>query len=66
MRRGGGGNSRGEDKMAICTIQVTNICPKATVRQMKELFSYLGDIDELRLFPEEWVPKTKLGNSNMK
>ncbi|XP_019853237.1 PREDICTED: serine/arginine-rich splicing factor 11-like [Amphimedon queenslandica] len=39
--------------MAICTIQVTNICPKATVRQMKELFSYLGDIDELRLFPED-------------
>ena len=35
------------------TIQVTNVSPLATTEQMKELFSYLGDIAEIKLYPEE-------------
>ncbi len=34
-------------------IQVTNIAPQASKQQMTELFSYLGDIEELKLYPEE-------------
>lgn len=33
--------------------QVTNISPQANKQQMNELFSYLGDISEIKLFPEE-------------
>ena len=40
-------------KMAICTVQVTNVSPNATFQNIKELFSYFGDIDELKVFPEE-------------
>jgi len=41
----------GEMKTKI--IQVTNIAPSATKDQMKTLFSFLGKIDEAKLFPEE-------------
>ena len=34
-------------------IQVTNVSPTATAKQMKELFSYLGDLEEIKLYPEE-------------
>lgn len=33
-------------------IQVTNVSPHATPQQMKELFSYLGDIVEIKVYPE--------------
>lgn len=43
-----------ERKMSCPTIvQVTNISPQANKQQMNELFSYLGDISDLKLFPEE-------------
>ncbi len=38
-------------------IQVTNIAPVVTKDQMKTLFSYVGKIDELKLFPERWAQK---------
>ena len=34
-------------------IQVTNVSPHATHQQMKELFSYLGDIEEIKIYPEK-------------
>ena len=34
-------------------VQVTNISPQANKQQMNELFSYLGDISDISLFPEE-------------
>lgn len=37
-------------------IQVTNVSPSASSEQMRTLFGFLGKIDELRLFPPEWVP----------
>ena len=40
-------------KMVTCTVQVTNVSPLASERQMKELFSYFGGIDEIRVYPEE-------------
>ena len=36
-------------------IQVTNVSPQATNQQMKELFSYLGDIKEIKVYPERCV-----------
>lgn len=39
--------------VAANMVQVTNVSPSATAQQMKELFSYLGDIAELHLYPEE-------------
>ena len=39
--------------MSTTLIQVTNVSPSAGLQQMRELFSYFGDIEELRLFPEE-------------
>ena len=38
--------------MAVPLIQVTNVSPQATQQQMKELFSYLGNIEEIKVFPE--------------
>lgn len=32
-------------------VQVTNVSPLATTQQMKELFSYLGDIVDIKLYP---------------
>ena len=39
--------------MVTCTVQVTNVSPQATEQHMKELFSYFGGIDEIRVYPEE-------------
>ena len=35
-------------------IQVTNVSPQATDQQMKELFSYLGSIKEIKVYPERY------------
>lgn len=40
-------------KMVTCTVQVTNVSPQASEQQMKELFSYFGSIDEIKVYPEE-------------
>ena len=40
----------GED---ICVVQVTNIAPNASHEQMKTFFSFLGEIDELAMYPED-------------
>ncbi|XP_043941767.1 serine/arginine-rich splicing factor 11 isoform X1 [Protopterus annectens] len=37
-------------------IQVTNVSPSATSEQMRTLFSFLGNIEELRLFPPDDSP----------
>uniref|UniRef100_V9KFB2 Splicing factor, arginine/serine-rich 11 n=1 Tax=Callorhinchus milii TaxID=7868 RepID=V9KFB2_CALMI len=42
--------------MATDVIQVTNVSPSATSEQMKTLFTFLGKIDELRLFPSDESP----------
>ncbi|XP_078574641.1 uncharacterized protein LOC144860942 isoform X5 [Branchiostoma floridae x Branchiostoma japonicum] len=34
-------------------IQVTNVAPAATKEQMQTLFSFLGKIDEIKLYPED-------------
>ena len=40
--------------MASATLlQVTNMSPFATAQQMRELFSYLGVIRDLKVYPEE-------------
>jgi len=36
-------------------IQVTNVSPSSTAEQMRTLFGFIGTIDELKLFPPEWV-----------
>lgn len=46
----GGGGGGGTE-----VIQVTNVSPSASSEQMRTLFGFLGKIDELRLFPPEWV-----------
>ncbi|XP_077981291.1 uncharacterized protein LOC144436374 isoform X4 [Glandiceps talaboti] len=37
-------------------IQVTNVAPAATLDQMKTLFGFLGDIEDIKLFPREDSP----------
>ncbi|XP_064634923.1 serine/arginine-rich splicing factor 11-like isoform X4 [Lineus longissimus] len=37
-------------------IQVTNVAPTATKEQMKTLFSYIGRIEEVKLYPAEDSP----------
>ena len=34
-------------------IQVTNVSPSTTSEQMRTLFGFLGNIEELKLFPPE-------------
>lgn len=41
------------DKLDTRVVQVSNIAPTATRDQMKTLFSYLGRIDEIKMYPEE-------------
>ena len=43
----------GETAVDPPLIQVTNVSPQATNQQMKELFSYLGDIKEIKVYPEK-------------
>lgn len=41
-------------KMVCLTmVQVTNVSPTATTQQMKELFSYMGDIVEIKVYPDD-------------
>lgn len=40
--------------MSVPMIQVTNVSPQASQQQMKELFSYLGDIEEIKIYPERY------------
>lgn len=42
----------GMEKPSTRVIQVTNIAQNATVDQMKTLFGFLGEIEEMHLFPE--------------
>ncbi|XP_064413990.1 splicing regulatory glutamine/lysine-rich protein 1 isoform X2 [Latimeria chalumnae] len=37
-------------------IQITNLSPAVTSEQMRTLFSFLGDIEELRLYPPDNAP----------
>ncbi|KAF5892489.1 serine/arginine-rich splicing factor 11 isoform X1 [Clarias magur] len=37
-------------------VQVTNVSPSATSEQMRTLFGFLGNIDELKLFPPDDSP----------
>jgi hypothetical protein len=43
------------DKIDTKVLQVSNIAPNATRDQMKTLFSYLGRIDEIKMYPAEYV-----------
>lgn len=36
-------------------VQVTNLSSAVSSEQMRTLFGFLGDIEELRLYPPEWV-----------
>ncbi|XP_041108429.1 splicing regulatory glutamine/lysine-rich protein 1-like isoform X3 [Polyodon spathula] len=36
-----------------CVIQVTNLSPAVTSEQMRTLFGFLGDVEELRLYPPD-------------
>lgn len=36
-------------------IQVTNVSPLASAQNVREIFSYLGDIDEIKVYPERYV-----------
>jgi hypothetical protein len=40
------------DEGEVPLIQVTNVSPQTTNQQMRELFSYLGRIKELKVYPE--------------
>lgn len=37
-------------------IQVTNVAPAATLDQMQTLFSFLGEVDEIKMYPAEDCP----------
>jgi len=39
-------------------IQITNLSSAVSSDQMRTLFGFLGDIEELRLYPPEWVKTT--------
>ncbi|XP_058862688.1 serine/arginine-rich splicing factor 11-like isoform X3 [Acipenser ruthenus] len=39
-----------------CVIQVTNLSPAVTSEQMRTLFAFLGDVEELRLYPPDNAP----------
>lgn len=41
----------GSEVTRVC--QVTNVSPGATVEQLNILFGFLGEIEELKLFPSE-------------
>lgn len=41
-------------------IQVTNVSPSTASEQMRTLFGFLGNIEELKLFPPEWVSVEKI------
>lgn len=51
----------GTEKPTTRVVQVTNIAQNATVDQMKTLFGFLGEIEEMHLFPED--PMVHLGTA---
>lgn len=56
MNSGGGfGLGLGFSLTPTAVIQVTNLSSAVTSEQMRTLFSFLGEIEELRLYPPEWV-----------
>lgn len=42
----------GDEPFVTKVIQVANVAPNATTDQMRTLFSFLGEIEDLKLFPE--------------
>lgn len=46
-------SNENEDKEGL--VKVSNISPQATVDQMKKLFGFLGNIQELALYPKGFV-----------
>jgi hypothetical protein len=54
MNSGGGfGLGLGFGLFPTTVIQVTNLSSAVTSEQMRTLFSFLGEIEELRLYPPE-------------
>lgn len=43
--------SEKSDKITTKVIQVANIAQNTTKEQMKTLFSYIGRLDELKIYP---------------
>lgn len=41
-------------------IQVTNVSPLASAQNVREIFSYLGDIEEIKVYPEKYVVKERI------
>ncbi|XP_040584791.1 splicing regulatory glutamine/lysine-rich protein 1 isoform X2 [Mesocricetus auratus] len=57
MNSGGGfGLGLGFGLFPTAVIQVTNLSSAVTSEQMRTLFSFLGDIEELRLYPPDNTP----------
>jgi arginine/serine-rich splicing factor 12 len=42
-----------EELRETTVIQVSNVAPTATRDQMRTLFTYIGRIEELKLYPDE-------------
>lgn len=53
MNSGGIGVPLGFPLAPTSVIQITNLSSAVTSEQMRTLFSFLGDIEELRLYPPE-------------
>ncbi|XP_012577335.1 PREDICTED: splicing regulatory glutamine/lysine-rich protein 1 isoform X4 [Condylura cristata] len=57
MNSGGGfGLGLGFGLTPTAVIQVTNLSSAVTSEQMRTLFSFLGEIEELRLYPPDNAP----------
>ena len=41
-------------------IQVTNVSPLASAQNVREIFSYLGDIEDIKVYPEKYVLKERI------
>ncbi|KAI1240067.1 hypothetical protein IHE44_0011514 [Lamprotornis superbus] len=58
MNSGGIGVPLGFPLGPTSVIQVTNLSSAVTSEQMRTLFGFLGDIEELRLYPPDNAPLT--------
>ncbi|KAF4796694.1 hypothetical protein TURU_082117 [Turdus rufiventris] len=58
MSSGGIGVPLGFPLGSTSVIQITNLSSAVTSEQMRTLFSFLGDIEELRLYPPDNAPLT--------
>eukprot|EP00075_Anas_platyrhynchos_P014526 XP_027303779.1 serine/arginine-rich splicing factor 11-like isoform X1 [Anas platyrhynchos] len=56
MNSGGIGMPLGFPLGPTSVIQVTNLSSAVTSEQMRTLFGFLGDIEELRLYPQSKIP----------